>query len=108
MEPISSSFKAIISASTQEFLDQLSPKERASVTRQIELLELFGTQLSYPHVRHIKDKTWELRARCNRKIFRLFYYIDENRNIHINYSFRKTSDQIPKKHKKQALKRTKH
>ena len=107
MEPISSSFKAIISASTQELLDQLSPKERASVTRQIELLKMFGTQLSYPHVRHIKDKTWELRARSNRKIFRLFYYIDENRNIHINYSFRKTSDQIPKKHKKQALKRTK-
>lgn len=107
MQPIPPTYKAIINPSAREFLDELTPKELAATVRQVELLEQFGPQLTYPHVRHIKDKTWEIRIRCNKKIFRLYYYIDENRQIQISYGFRKTSNHIPKKHKKQALKRTK-
>jgi phage-related protein len=107
MQAVPPTYKAVIAPSTKEFLDALSAKERAAAARQIQLLEQFGPQLTFPHVRHIKDKTWEIRIRCNKKIFRLYYYIDENRQIQISYGFHKTSNHIPKKHKKLALKRTK-
>lgn len=100
-------YKAVIDTFTLDFLNKLSPKERAATARQIQLLEQFGPLLTYPHVRHIQDKTWEIRIRCNKKIFRLYYVIDENRQIQISYGFHKTSNHIPKKHKKNALKRTK-
>lgn len=100
-------YKILISTSTQEFLNSLSSKEQAAAARQIEYLRQFGPTLTLPHACHIQDKTWELRIRCNRKIFRLYYTIDEQRQIHIDYGFHKTSDNIPKKHKKRALKRTK-
>jgi phage-related protein len=99
-------YTAVINQATRDFLNDLTAKERAAVTRQIELLEQFGPQLGYPHVRHIKDKTWEIRIRCNKKIFRLYYIIDSNRQIQINYGFHKTSNHLPKQNKKLALKRT--
>ncbi len=107
MEEIPPTYKAVIDLSTKDFLKQLTPKEKAFVSRQIELLEQFGPLLTYPHVRHVQDKIWELRIRCNKKIFRLFYTIDSERQIQISYGFRKTSNNLPKKHKKMALKRTK-
>ena len=105
--PTEPTYKAVIDPSTRTFLNGLMPKERAAATRQIQLLEQFGPLLTYPHVRHIEDKTWEIRIRCNKKIFRLYYIIDKNRQILISYGFHKTSNHIPKKHKQNALKRTK-
>lgn len=107
MQVVPPTYKAVIDTSTQEFLDDLSTKELAAVARQIKLLEQLGPLLTFPHTCHIKDKTWELRIRCNKKIFRLYYIIDSDRQIKISYGFRKTSNHIPKKHKKMALKRTK-
>lgn len=107
MQDTSPMYKAVIDPSVREFLNDLSPKELAAVARQIQLLEQFGPQLTFPHVRPVQDKTWEIRIRCNKKIFRLFYIIDSNRQIQISYGFRKTSNHLPKKHKKMALKRAK-
>jgi len=88
---------------TQEFLDSLTSKEQAFIARQIQYLQQFGPALGLPHAKHIEGKVWELRIRCKRKIFRLFYTIDENRQANIHYGFHKTSDQIPKQIRKLAL-----
>lgn len=105
--PTEHPYKAVIDTSTQAFLNELPPKDLAVVARKIKLLEQLGPQLGYPHVRHIRDKTWELKISSDKKTYRLFYIIDSNRQIQISYGFRKTSNHLPKKHKKQALKRTK-
>lgn len=90
-----SQYKVNLLPAVVEFLNKLTGKEQAFTARQVELLQEFGPTLSFPHVRHFDGKIWELRIRCDKKIFRLFYIIDGQKQIKIFYGLRKTSERLP-------------
>ena len=58
------------------FLDSLNVRFRAKSVRTIELLKLFGPNLSMPHSKKIqgKDNLYELRVQLATDICRLFYF----------------------------------
>lgn len=84
-----------------EFINHLSPKERAKVFNILRLLQEFGPQLGMPHARRIQGRLWELRPGDNR----LFYFLYVNETFVILHGFRKQSQKTPEKEIETALRR---
>ena len=84
-----------------DFINRLSPKERAKVFNTLRLLQEFGPQLGMPHVRRIQGRLWELRPGDNR----LFYFLYVNETFVILHGFRKQSQKTPEKEIETALRR---
>jgi len=68
-----------------EFIGALTKKEQAAVLRAIDRQVDRGTEIPFPHARHIGGKLWELRVRHNRRAFRFFYFVArEGTIIHLH------------------------
>lgn len=83
-----------------EFINSLSPKERAVVLRVIDLLEEYGTTLRMPHARPVGD-LWELRAGAGR----VFYVAIHKRRLLLLHGYRKQSQKAPKQEIETAKRR---
>ena len=57
-----------------EFMERLSPKLRAKVLRDLDLLEQFGNALREPYSKHIEDDIFELRTIFGSDISRTLYF----------------------------------
>jgi len=83
-----------------EFILSLPPKHQAKVEREIDLLEEFGINLTYPHTRKIEGGSykdlWELRIKFARDISRIFYFIHLNNKFVLLHGFVKKSNKTPK------------
>ena len=80
----------------QEFLDGLPANHLAKALRDIDVLEKYGTALTMPHVKHIKDKLWELRIKSASDISRIFYFIPIGNDIVLLHGFVKKTQKTPK------------
>ena len=85
----------------EEFLNSLSPKHRAKAIREIDLLEEYGIELSFPHTKNIEGKKykglWELRIQLASDISRIFYFMSEGRKFVLLHGFVKKTDETPTK-----------
>lgn len=86
----------------QEFLDGLPDKELAKVIREIELLELYGTDLQGPHTKHIDGPIWELRIKFSSNIHRIFYFVWNESMIVLLHAFTKKTQRTPASEMKAA------
>jgi phage-related protein len=86
-----------------DFINSLSPKDKAKVNNLLRLLEEFGTNLGLPHARRIEGRLWELRPGDNR----LFYCLYMEQKFVILHGFRKQSMKTPEKEIATALRRIK-
>ena len=92
-----------------DYMMTLSPKERAKILREIDLLEKFGYQLGMPHSKKMTgtDELWELRIKLASNNHRVFYFHFINNKFVLLHAFRKKSQKTPKKEINLALKRIK-
>jgi len=90
----------------KDFIDELSPEDRARVRKGMKLLEEFGPQIGMPHVKPVRDKLWELRVR-GRTHHRIIWFIMSGRNIVFLHTFTKKTDKIAQRHIDTALRRRK-
>lgn len=86
-----------------DFINGLSPMDRARVNNGLRLLEEFGIDLGMPHARRIEGRLWELRPGGNR----LFYFLYTERRFVILHGFPKQSMKTPEKEIAAALRRMK-
>jgi phage-related protein len=86
-----------------DFINNLSPKDRAKVNNVLRLLEEFGSNLGMPHARRIEGRLWELRPGDNR----LFYCLFMDQKFVILHGFRKQSMKTPEKEIATAMRRMK-
>ena len=84
-----------------DFILSLPPKHRAKVEREIDLLEEFGINLTYPHTRKIEGEAykdlWELRIKFASDISRIFYFIHLNNKFVLLHGFIKKTNKTPSK-----------
>ena len=68
-----------------DFLRSLPRDVRAKVWKEIDLLEKYGTEISYPKVCKIKGKKykglWELRIFFDTNSYRIFYFLFRSNNF---------------------------
>ena len=79
----------------KEFLNDLPDKELAKVLHEIELLELYGTELQGPHTKHIDGPIWELRTKFSSNVHRIFYFVWNNNKIILLHAFTKKTQKTP-------------
>lgn len=93
----------------QKFIDDLPKPTQAKVLRQIDLLEIMGTNLGMPHARMLGDGLTELRVRSGRgtQEARVFYVFATGRSIYLLHGFVKKTQQTPDKELKIARQRKK-
>lgn len=93
-----------------EYLDKLKIKSEKSkeariirnkILSYIKSLELYGTRVGEPIVKHIEDDIWELRP-LNNRIF--FFYFKDNKFILLHHFIKKTN-KTPKKEIEEAKNR---
>lgn len=71
------------------FMQLLSPKHRAKIEREIDLLEEFGINLAYP------QELWELRVKFGSDISRIFYFLHIQDTFVLLHGFVKKSEDTP-------------
>ena len=83
-----------------EFILSLPPKHQAKAEREIDLLEEFGINLTYPHTRKIEGGSykdlWELRIKFASDISRIFYFIHLNNKFVLCMVLLKNRIKLPK------------
>lgn len=86
-------------------------KMQAKIYREIDLLEQFGKDLSYPYIKKLEGKKykdlWELRIKHSSNIFRIFYFIYINDRCILLHGFVKKTQKTPKQELETALSRMK-
>ncbi len=71
----------------KDFIENLPVKLRAKVFRDIELLEEFGTGLTMPHSKFLKNGIYELRVRLGNDKSRILYFFFSERAIFLTNGF---------------------
>jgi len=85
------------------------PKDmQARFVRVTELIESYGLEnVGMPHIRHLHDKLWEIRAKGKSGISRGIYVAFTGRRVVILRIFVKKSQKTPKADLELAMKRMK-
>ena len=78
-----------------EFLDCLSPKMKAKMLRDLDLLEDKGNTLREPYSKHLEDGIFELRTKLASDITRSLYFFYDGRRIVITHGFVKKQEKTP-------------
>lgn len=82
-----------------EFILSLPPKHKAKIEREIDLLEEFGINLTYPHTQKIQGAKykglWELRIKFASDISRIFYFMYLGKKFILLHGIAKKSNKTP-------------
>jgi phage-related protein len=79
----------------REYLDGITPKERAKILKYIEFLREHQGVLDEPYTKHIRGKTRELRVDFGRNRHRIFFFTFVGKNIILLHAFLKKTAQTP-------------
>jgi phage-related protein len=80
----------------EKFLLSLSSNDdRMRIAESVRKLCLRNISARLPLARHLEDKLWELRAESCTNIYRLIYFIDQDRHIIILHGFHKKTQKTP-------------
>ena len=75
-----------------EFLDSLTPKMKAKILRDLDLLEEKGNTLREPYSKHLEDGIFELRTKLSSDITRSLYFFYEGSRIVVTHGFAKKQE----------------
>ena len=90
-------------------ISALPTKLRTRLVRLLEMVENVGLeQLREPHLGHLEEKLWELRAKSRDGIARGIYVTATGRRIVVLHMFVKTSRQTPRQALATAKQRMRH
>ena len=89
-------------------LNALPSALRARLLRIVELIEQVGLeQVHEPHIKHLEDKLWEIRAKSPDGIARAIYVTATGRRLVILHAFVKKAQKTPKRAIETARQRAK-
>ncbi|WP_330999183.1 type II toxin-antitoxin system RelE/ParE family toxin [Oryzicola mucosus] len=78
-------------------IEALPPSLQARLIRLMEMVETVGLdQMREPHVKHIENKLWELRAKASEGIARGLYVTLTGRRVVVLHVFVKKSQKTPR------------
>jgi len=91
-----------------EELSALPSALRARLLRIVELIEHVGLeQVREPHIKHLEDKLWEMRAKAPEGIARAIYVTATGKRLVILHVFVKKAQKTPKQAIETARQRAK-
>lgn len=94
-------------ASAKDWFDEQEPKVKARLGRIFDLLKEEGIAVGEPHVKHLLDKLYEIRAEQNTNIYRVIYFVYTGKRFILLHGFQKKTQKTPKKELDLAAQRMK-
>jgi phage-related protein len=85
-----------------EYIEGLTEKEQAKVSKYIEFLREHNGYLEEPYSKHIKGKIRELRVDFARNRYRIFYFVFIEKTIILLHAFLKKTAKTPNSEIKKA------
>lgn len=88
-----------------DFIAEIRRKNKlmlGRVTKDLDLLERYGRDLSEPKAKHIEDGIFELRSKCPAGITRIFYFFYSGNKIILTNGFIKKTQATPRKELEKA------
>jgi phage-related protein len=89
-------------SSVLEYIDKLTIKERAKISKYINFLKVNKGVLDEPYSKHIKGKIRELRVDFSNSRHRIFYFTFVGKNIIFLHAFLKKTAKTPVEEIKKA------
>ena len=97
----------ILNNQVEDELNTFPADMRARFIKIVELIETYGLQnVGMPHVRHLKDKIWEMRIKGRDGIGRALYVTTEGERVIVLRAFVKKSQKTPLREIRLAIQRT--
>jgi phage-related protein len=78
-----------------EYIERLSDKEKAKVSKYIEFLRVHKGYLEEPYSEHIRGKIRELRVDFAKNMHRIFYFVFIKRTVVLLHAFLKKTARTP-------------
>ena len=98
----------VLNETVRAEIDALPADVRARLAHIVELMIAVGPmRVHAPHVKHLRDKLWEMRMRGRDGIARAIYITVEGRRIVILHAFVKKTQKTPRQAISLALARAK-
>jgi phage-related protein len=91
-------------APAKDFIESLPVKLKAKVFRDIDLLEEFGTEITMPHSKPLREGVHELRVRLGKDRSRILYFFFRDQKIILTNGFIKKTKKVPPAELEKALK----
>lgn len=79
----------------EQWILELQVADQTRIRRAFALLEIYGTQLTMPHARHLRGKLWELRVAAGRSDYRVCYAAVLGRRFILLQGFGKKTSKTP-------------
>ena len=79
----------------EEFLNNLEPKMRAKVLRNLDLLNEYGPALREPYSKFLGDGLFEVRTQFDGNITRVLYFFISGKSIILTNGFTKSTRKTP-------------
>lgn len=83
-------------APVEEYLDDLTPQQRAKVLALINELERHGPTLPFPYSSQVEGKLRELRTKFGKTRLRVLYYADANQVFQLLHGIIKNTEKLEK------------
>jgi len=83
-------------APVEEYLDDLTPQQRAKVLALINELEQHGPTLPFPYSSQVEGKLRELRTKFGKTRLRVLYYADANQVFQLLHGIIKNTEKLEK------------
>lgn len=80
-----------------DWFKQQDSKVKARLGRVFDLLKAEGTAVGEPHIKHLEDKLYEIRAEQNTNIYRVIYFAYTGKQFILLHGFQKKTEKTPKK-----------
>lgn len=77
------------------FLDELPKPHRAKVFAAVSLLQERGPALGFPHTSQVEGRIRELRTHYGRQLYRILYFLDNQRRVILLEAFEKDTAKVP-------------
>jgi phage-related protein len=79
----------------RKFLDELPKPHRAKLFAAISLLQERGPALGFPHTSQVQGRIRELRTHYGRQLYRILYFMDNQRRVVLLEAFEKNTAKVP-------------
>ncbi|MHC5776182.1 type II toxin-antitoxin system RelE/ParE family toxin [Nostoc sp.] len=90
-----------------DWFKEQDAKVKARLGHIFDLLKEQGVAVGEPHVKHLEDKLYEIRAEQDRNIYRVIYFAYTGKQFILLHGFQKKSQKTPRKELKLAKERMK-
>lgn len=87
-----------------DFLESLTPQEKAKIVKKIQILEIYGNLIQAKFLEFLQSGLFQIRVQSKDNYLRIIYFFYINKKIILLLGFKKKTNKTPQSYLQQAEK----